>query len=430
MVYTRKISEEELQLVKKSNKYLAGGGLGNLNSQVIIRRGAGSRIWDVSGNEYIDYLLGSGPMIVGHAHPEVVSFVQEQIGRGTTFFATNEYAILLAEEIVDAVPCAEKVRFATSGSEATLYAMRVARAYNQKAKILKFEGGFHGMNDYSLMSMAPSAPIDFPFPVPDSAGIPNAVESDVLIAPFNDIVITSNIIEQYCDDLAAVIVEPLQRVIPPIRGFLEGLREVTKQYKIPLIFDEIVTGFRLSYGGAQEYYGVVPDLCVLGKSVAGGFPLTVIAGNSELMSCFDSSAVNQGQFVPQVGTLSGNPVASLGGLATLKILKAEGTYQKLFDTGRRVMESLQSLLDQASIPAQVIGEAPVFDLYFTDNEITNYRATIGSDKDKLKLFNRLLLDKGVFKGDSKYYVSTAHTDKDVTQTIDAFIYAIEQIKDS
>ena len=251
-----------------------------------------------------------------------------------------------------------------------------------------------------------------------------------MIAPFNDIVTTSNIIEQYRDDLAAVIVEPLQRVIPPIKGFLEGLREVTKQYEIPLIFDEIVTGFRLSYGGAQEYYGVVPDLCVLGKSVAGGFPLTAIAGNSELMSCFDSSTVNHGQFVPQVGTLNGNPVASLAGLATLKILKSEGVYRKLFDTGRSVMESLQSLLDQASIPAQVIGEAPVFDLYFTDNEITNYRATISSDKDKLKLFNSLILDKGVFKGDSKYYVSIAHTEEDVQQTVEAFIYAIERLKDS
>ena len=180
----RRISNEESELIRKAHQYLPGGSLGNVSNEVIIYRGQGSRVWDVSGNEYVDYLMGSGPMLVGHAHPEVVAVVQEQIERGTTLFAGNEHAILLAEEIVRAVPCAEKVRFSSSGSEATLYAMRLARAYRKRDKILKFEGGFHGMNDYSLMSLTPSEPLDFPQATPDSAGIPRSVQDEVLIAPF------------------------------------------------------------------------------------------------------------------------------------------------------------------------------------------------------------------------------------------------------
>ena len=222
--------------------------------------------------------------------------------------------------------------------------------------------------------------------------------------------------------------EPFQRVIPPRPGFLQGLREVTQQYEVPLIFDEIVTGFRFAYGGAQEYYGVVPDLCALGKAVAGGFPLTAIAGREGLMSHFDSTLVEKGEFVPQVGTLSGNPVATLAGLATLKVLKREGTYPRLFATGRQIMEALQRLLNEAEIPAQVVGDAPVFDLYFTDTEITDYRSTLGSDRDMLRRFNQLLLERGVFKGDSKYYVSTVHTQEDVNQTVDAFASAIDELK--
>ena len=180
----------------------------------------------------------------------------------------------LAEEIVQAVPCAEKVRFCSTGTEATLYAMRTARAFRGKDKILKFEGGFHGMNDYALMSMSPKKLLEFPQPEPDSAGIPESIASEVLIAPYNNIEITTAIIEGHHNEIGGVIVEPFQRLIPPKAGFLEGLREVTTHYEIPLIFDEVVTGFRFAYGGAQEYYGVIPDICTLGKAVAGGFPLT------------------------------------------------------------------------------------------------------------------------------------------------------------
>ena len=424
----RKVTDRERELVKKAHQYLPGGSLGNFGSNVVIREGRGGRVWDVSGNEYIDYLLGSGPMLVGHAHPEVVAAVREQVDRGTTFFAVNEHVISLAEEIVKAVPCADKVRFSSSGSEATLYAMRTARAYRGRNKILKFEGGYHGMSDYAMMSMSPAEPADYPQATPDSAGIPSSVQGEMLIAPFNDIETTSAIIERYHDELAGVIVEPFQRLIPPKPGFLEGLREVTQQYHIPLIFDEVVTGFRFAYGGAQEYYGVTPDLCTLGKAVAGGFPLAAIAGREEMMTHFDPGTAETGGFVPQIGTLSGNPVAAVAGLATLAILRREGTYERLFATGRRLKDNLQRLLDEAEIPARVVGDEPLFDVFFTQGDVTDYRSSLATDKRMLGRFNQLLLERGVFKGDSKYYISTAHTEEDVDRTIEAFASAVEVLR--
>ena len=424
----RRVSVEEQALIEKAHRFLPGGSLGNRPMDVVIREGRGSRIWDVSGNEYIDYLLGSGPMLVGHAHPEVVAAVQGQVERGSTFFSGNENAILLAEEIVKAVPCAEMVRFSSSGTEATLYAMRTARAFRGRDKVLKFEGGFHGMNDYALMSMSPADPPDFPQAAPDSAGIPRSVEGEMLIAPFNDIETTSAIIERHHDELGGVIVEPFQRLLPPEPGFLEGLRDVTHQYEIPLIFDEVVTGFRFSYGGAQEYYGVTPDLCTLGKAIAGGFPLAAVAGRQELMDHFDATATGGEGFMPQIGTLSGNPVAAVAGLATLDILRRPGTYDTLFATGQQIKDSLQRLLHEAEIPAKVVGEAPLFDVFFTDAEITDYRSTLGSDKEMLRRFNGLIMENGVFKGDSKYYLSTVHTQEDVDRTVAAFASAVDELR--
>ena len=208
----------------------------------------------------------------------------------------------------------------------------------------------------------------------------------MLIAPFNDIETTSAIIERHHDELAGVIVEPFQRVIPPRPGFLEGLREVTERYELPLIFDEIVTGFRFAYGGAQEYYGVTPDLCTLGKVVAGGFPLSAVAGRDEIMEHFDPTRVEKGGLMPQIGTLNGNPVAAAAGLATLNVLRLEGTYERLFANGQRVKDALQRLLDQAEIPAQVVGESVLFDVYFTGEEIVDYRSTLRADKDRVTRF--------------------------------------------
>ena len=423
----RKVGDGERELQARAARVLPGGSLGNISFDAVIRRGLGSRVWDVSGNEYVDYMLGSGPMLIGHSHPDVVAAVVEQARLGTTFFALNEHAVALAEEVVDAVPCAEEVRFLSTGSEATLYAMRAARAFTGRDKILKFEGGFHGMNDYALVAVMPGEPTDFPHGVPSSAGVPASVASEMLIAPFNDLETTTAIIDRHGDEIAGVIVEPFQRVIPPAPGFLEGLREATRHHRIPLIFDEIVTGFRFAYGGAQEYYGVTPDLCTLGKAVAGGFPLSAVAGRSEIMEHFDSGRVSKEEHLMQVGTLSGNPVAAAAGLATLQVLKEEGVYERLFATGRRIRDAIQAEIDRAEIPAQVVGEDPLFDVYFTDEEIVDYRSTTTADKEKSLRLTKLLLEHGVFKGETKYYVSTAHDESDVKLTANAFASALEEL---
>ena len=308
-------------LVEQARRVLPGGSFGNLPAEMMIREGKAGRVWDEEGREYVDFLLGSGPMFIGHGHPEVTAAVQAQVPQGTTFFANNRHGIQLAEEIVAAMACAEQVRFVCTGTEADLYAMRVARAFRRKDKILKFEGGYHGMSDFSLMSLAPKRPGNFPFPVPDSAGIPRAIQDTMLVAPFNDLETVESLIREHQDDLAGVIVEPFQRLIPPAPGFLQGLRKITAELGIPLIFDEVVTGFRFAYGGAQEYYGVTPDLCTLGKIMGGGFALAAVAGRADMMAHFDRAAVADEDFLMQVGTLSAAPVSAVAGLATLDVLK-------------------------------------------------------------------------------------------------------------
>ena len=417
----------KLDLFDRAQRLLPGGSLGNLYNNVLIHRGQGSHVWDSHGNELIDYLMGSGPLLLGHAHPAIVAKVQAQVALGTTFFASNEPAIRLAEAIVSAVPCAEQIRFTCTGTEATCYAMRVARAFRGRDRVLKFEGGYHGMNEYALMSQAPAQPPEFPAAAADSAGIPTAIRDNVLVAPFNDTDTTTRILEQYHDTLGGVIVEPLQRLVCPQGDFLNRVREVTAHYGVPLIFDEVVTGFRLAYGGAQEYYQVVPDLCVLGKVLAGGFPLAAVVGRSEMMACFDPSLASPGTFVPHIGTFNGNPVAAVAGLATLELLRKPGSYDRLFHTGRQLMSGLQALLDQAGLAAQVIGEPPVFDVVFSDHKIDNYRDTLRGDKTMLRRFGELLLAQGILRGDSKFYVSLAHTQDDVKATLAALAKVVDEL---
>lgn len=422
-----KRSEAESEIVATARRVLPGGTFGNVPHETVIAEGRGSHVWDVSGNEYIDYLLGSGPMIVGHAHPEVVDAAHQAISKGTTFFANNADGIRLAAEIVDAVPCAEKVRFVSSGSEADAYAMRLARAYTKRDKILKFEGGYHGMSDYGLMSLAPKRFINSPEPIPDSAGIPNSVRNEILIAPFNDLEAVSNLIRKHRDELAGIIVEPFQRLIPPRPGFLEGLRKLTEENHLLLIFDEVVTGFRFAYGGAQQYYGVTPDICTLGKAIGGGFPLAAITGRADIMAHFDKAAISEEAFMMQVGTLSGNPVAAAAGLKTLEILKRPGAYERIFKTGRALMEGYTQALKDARVKAVVLGDAPMFDVVFTEGEVRDYRSALG-DEAVMKRCNLLLRERGILKGESKYYISTAHTDEDIRVTLDAFADAVGELK--
>jgi len=418
--------EAENELVDTASRVLPGGGFGNVSHDVVLAEGRAGRVWDVSGNEYVDYLLGSGPMIVGHAHPEVVEVVREQVAKGTTFFANNPHGIRLAAEIVDAVPCADKVRFVSSGSEADLYAMRLARAYKKRDKILKFEGGYHGMSDYGLMSLAPKRAGNFPQPIPDSAGIPKSIRDEVLIAPFNDLETVASLIREHKNELAAIIVEPVQRLIPPKPGFLEGLRKLTEDNGLLLIFDEVVTGFRFAYGGAQAYYGVTPDICTLGKAIGGGFPLAAIAGRADIMAHFDKGAVAEDAFMLQIGTLSGNPIASAAGLKTLEILKRPGAYDRIFKTGRALMEGYAEILRAARVEARVVGDAPMFDIVFTGREVADYRSSLGDDA-KMKRCNALLRRRGVLKSESKYYISLAHTETDVEFTLAAFAESIDEL---
>ena len=417
-------------LVEQARRVLPGGSFGNMPAEVILKEGRGGRIFDEAGKEYVDFLLGSGPMFIGHAHPEVTAAVQAQVPLGTTFFGNNRHGIALAEAIVEAVPCAEQVRFVCSGTEADLYAMRAARAFRKRDKILKFEGGYHGMSDYALVSLAPKSPGNFPRGSIDSAGIPKSVADEMVVAAFNDIDMVRSLIEEQKDELAGVIVEPFQRLIPPKPGFLQALREVTAEHGIPLIFDEVVTGFRFAYGGAQEYYGVTPDLCTLGKIVGGGFALAAIAGRADIMKHFDRLAMTDEDFIFQVGTLSGNPVAAVAGLATLEVLKRPGTYDGVFANGRKLMNTLSELLKKYGVRAQVIGEPPLFDIIFTDQPVKDYRDTLKADTALQKRFNQALRARGIMKGESKYYVSVAHTQADIDHTIGAWEEALKEITSS
>jgi glutamate-1-semialdehyde 2,1-aminomutase len=416
-------STEERQLLEKAKRYLPGGTLGNTrfadDLAFVVKAGQGSKVYDMSGKAYIDYLLGSGPMLLGHAHPAVVAAVRDYLERGSTYFTLNEPAINLAEVICQAVPCAEKIRFCCTGSEATFFALRAARTFTKKDKILKFEGGYHGSHDYALMSSTPSLPKDFPHAVPDSAGIPRVLEEQVLIAPFNDLATTSAIIERHRHELGGVIVEPFQRILTPRPGFLQGLRELTQRCAIPLIFDEVVTGFRLAWGGAQEYYGVVPDLAAFGKIIGGGYPLAAVVGRADVMEAFNPDREASGDFIAQTGTLNGNPIAAVAGLATLQQLQREGIYRQLFNIGHTLRQGLVDLLKQHGIPGQVVGEDPLFDVVFTDEPVYDYRSVLTQNRELLRRFNAELLERGILKGNSKMYLSVAHTPADIEQTLTA-----------
>lgn len=416
------MNEMNTHWIERARQVLPAGGLGNFDPGIFIREGHGSRVIDENGKEYIDYLIGSGPMLLGHGHPEVLEAVNSQLGKGLTFFANNSACVELAEEICRAVPCAEQVRYVTSGGEADMYALRLARAYTGRSKILKFEGGYHGMSAEAQMSLAPTHLANFPQAVPDSAGIPESVANEMLIAPFNDIESVIAILDEHPNEVAAVIVEPLQRIVPPQPGFLQSLREECSKRSILLIFDEIVTGFRLAYGGAQERYGVIPDICTLGKIIGGGFPLAALAASKELMTHFDKS-VSGDRFLMQLGTLSGNPIAAVAGLKTMQILKRKGNYDQLIDNGKRVQALIKKHLDVTGISYQIVGDPTLFDVLFSNTAVTDYRTTIKSDKAIHQLFNETLRQQGIFKSPGKTYPSLALTEDDIQFTDNALHHA-------
>ena len=414
-------------LAARARAVMPAGGFGNFDADFFIKSGAGSHVIDENGTEYIDYLISSGPMILGHGHEEVNEAVREQLDRGMTFFTNNAAGIELAEVICEAVPCADQLRYVSTGGEADMYAMRLARAHTGRSKIMKFEGGYHGMSAEALMSLAPSRLQNFPNPVPDSAGIPDSVEDGILVAPFNDATFAESLIDEHGDDIAGIIVEPLQRLIPPAPGFLETLRAKADAHGIVLIFDEVVTGFRLAYGGAQEAYGVTPDLCTLGKIIGGGMPLAAIAGREEIMRHFDKSAVGAEGFTFQIGTLSGNPLASVAGLKTLEILRRPAASEILYAYGERLMAAMSDPLSAHGIDHQIVGAPVLFDVVFTGDPVMNYRDMLKGDKEQAAIFNAAVREKGILKPAAKLYPHLALSEEDLQQTEAAFAYAAAQV---
>jgi glutamate-1-semialdehyde 2,1-aminomutase len=391
--------------------------------RTIIGRGAGSHVWDIDGREYIDYLLGSGPMLVGHAHPAVVAAVARQISLGSTFYALNERVLQLAEEVVARVPCAEAIQFCGSGGEATHYALRMARAVTGRDAIIKFEGGFHGFNDYAVMSLFPKMPPDLPRPEPSSAGVPAVLRDEVFVARFNDLASVEQALEAPRGRVAAIIVEPVQRAVAPLPGFLAGLRDLADRHGAVLIFDEVVTGFRLARGGAQEHYGVVPDLATFGKVLGGGYPLAAVAGKRAILDTSAPSRQVADGFVFINGTLNGNPVAAAAGLATLQLLDT-AAYERLHELGDTLRAGLRKVFSDAGLAAQLIGVGPLYQVRFTDNEeLHDYRATEDVNTALTSAIFAEVLRRGIFVGTDKGYISLAHAADDLAATVDAFRYA-------
>jgi glutamate-1-semialdehyde 2,1-aminomutase len=413
----------EQELLEKARRYLPGGNGGNLalpkELEFLAHHGKGSHVYDVSGNEYVDWLMGSGPMILGHAHPVVTEAVIKAVELGSTFFTTNDKAVELAEVLVDAIPCADQVIFTTSGTDACFQGMRAARAFTGKEKILKFEGAFHGTSDYAQMSLTPPASVEYPQSVASTAGIPKAIQDLMLIAPYNDLATTEAIIKAHVDDLAAVIVEPVQRVICPAPGFLQGLRDLTKKYGVLLIFDEVVTSFRLAYGGAQEFFGVTPDMSTTGKIMGGGYPLAALTGKAEVLAVFDRSASDDDSYVNRIGTLNGNPIACAAGLATLTVMREKDTYTKIHRNGAAIKGALVDICKENGVPVQSCGENAIFDVYFSEVPVSNYRDTLAADGGMMTRYNTGLLERGILKGGQKYYPSAVHTEEDLEKTIQA-----------
>ncbi|MGH2461470.1 MAG: aspartate aminotransferase family protein [Chloroflexota bacterium] len=416
--------DRQRDLLKTAGQVLAGGGLGlfNLPDEVnlVVAEGKGSHVTDVAGRDYIDYHLGSGPDLLGHAHPAITEAVAAQLPKGTTYYFLNQHAIRLAERVVEAVPCGERLHFTGSGTEATFFALRVARARTGRSKILKFEGAWHGMHDYALWGTVPSEPSDYPRARVDSAGVPRSIGDEVLVAPFNDAEQAVDLIDRHGSELAAVIVEPLQRVLVPRPGFLAAVREATRRHGIVLIFDEVVTGFRIAWGGAQERYGVVPDLATYGKAMAGGFPMACLVGKADVMAVLDGRVLPRKELAWASGTLSGNPISASAGLAALDVLSQPGTYDQLHRIGGRLRAGLVEIGRRHGFPTQALGEDAVFGVRFIENDdVRNWMDLQAHDRALGLRWGVECLKRGLLVNpNEKFYVSTAHTEADLDRTLE------------
>ncbi len=415
----------QASLLERAEKAIPGAALGVFTlpekQRVVIESGRGSKVVDSNGKEYVDYLLSSGPLILGHAHPEIVAAVQKQAALGSTFYALNRPAIELAEVIVDAVPCAEALRYQSTGSEATFAALRIARAATGRKLVLKFEGSFHGSHDVAQMTSARMMGRNSDETVPESAGLAGVLADEVLIVPFNDLDAARGVVASHGSEIAAIMVEPLQRVLRPVPGFLEGVRKLATENGIVLIFDEVVTGFRLAWGGAQELYGVKPDLACYAKAIGGGYPLSAIAGRRDLLALADNRRPASETYSYLGGTLTGNPISAAAGLACLDVLKRPGTYERLRTLGARLREGLEEAGRDAGVAVQALGEGPVLSPLITENRnLRTARDLAIVDKKRMVHWAQEMIDRGfLLTPGGKMYVSLVHTDEDIERTIAA-----------
>jgi glutamate-1-semialdehyde 2,1-aminomutase len=402
------------KLLNRAAEVMPGGVVGTYamprEVETVISHGRGSAVFDVDGREYIDYVLGSGPMIVGHAHPQVVDAMVRQAQRGTQFYTVTEPAIELSERLVDAIPCAEKVKLTSTGAESTFYAMRLARAATGREKVLKFGGAYHGHHDYAMTDSGMA-----------TAGTPSVVRNALVTGIYNDIAGARQLIEQNASELAAVIVEPVQRNTPARPGFLEALREVTKAHGIVLIFDEMVTGFRVHLAGGQGLSGVTPDLATYGKAIGGGTALAALAGRDDLMERLDPRRTDKSGYVYFSGTLNGNPLAAAAGIATLDVLQSPGAFDRLEAISERLRQGLRAALAETGIAGQVVGSGAMAGVLFAEGDVFN-PATWASANTRLRAqLDTEMIRRGIFVNlPAKFYVSTAHDEADVDRTVDAF----------
>lgn len=395
----------------------------------VIERGAGCRGWDIEGREFLDMTMAWGAALVGHAHPRVIEAATRQARDGANFAAINRRSVELAERIRAICPCVEKVRFVASGTEATMLCLRVARAATGRPKVLKFGGAYHGQHPVGVASMVAGGA--GPYPRTDGAGAGAPwVEQEVLTAPFNDLATTARIVGAHASELAAVIVEPLHRCLPPAEGFLSGLRELTTRHGVVLIFDEVVTGFRLAPGGAQEYYGVRPDLAAYGKALGGGFPIGAFGGRAELMDVVAEQRLPGPGYVWSASTGGGNPVSAAAALSTLDVLAESGVYPVLHAAGARLRQLMREALAAAGEVAQVLGDGPLAQVAFTAQPVTDHAAWLASDRARARRLLLELLRRGVFLNPmgTKLYLSLAHDESALTEFATRLAEALEAIR--
>ena len=382
---------------------------------VFIERGEGAYLYDVDGNKYVDYICSWGPLLLGHQPEAVSKAVMTALTKGSTYGAPTGIEVEMAKKIVDAVPSVEMVRMVSSGTEATMSALRLARGYTGRNKIVKFEGCYHGHADHLLIKAGSGA---LTFGVPSSPGVPESIASETLTAQYNDIDSVKALFAQYPGQIAAVIVEPIagnMGLVLPKEGFLEGLREVTAEHGALLIFDEVISGFRASYGGAQKVYNIMPDLTCMGKIIGGGLPVGAYGGKKEIM--MHVAPVGP---VYQAGTLSGNPLAMAAGMAILDELAKPGVYEAIEAKTKKLVDGLRQAADQAGVKVSINHSASLFTIFFTETPVDSYAAAMTSNTEQFKVFFQSMLDQGYYLPPSQFecwFVSQAHSDEDIANTI-------------